>query len=361
MATLITKRGKKIWLGQVKRNVEGTCVRRQKQFATKKAAVAWELATATELEQSSLGIGTASSNESDLTILQWAEEYMDHCIRYSKKTVAEKKLCFQRLYRATDYAGQRIVDPDMAPEAFTVGHAMRVLDSLFKAHGGGVANKARKNLTAWWYHAMKVHQVTTANPWAQTSRFPVEQGVQYTPPEADFWEVVGALDDPQDKVMILAYFYTAARRSELFRLNVEHIDFGRSTITLFSKKNREGRLVAKTLPMVPTLRDALAKHVGVRTEGPVFLNPKTGERYVVRQYWIRHASERAGVKPFGYHAIRRLAASVLADRNVPMVAIQQVLRHENLATTERYVRGLSDLGESMGELESSFRKNAVAQ
>lgn len=360
MATSVMKRGKKIWLGQVKRTVQGQKVRRQKQFTTKKAAVAWELATATALEQSSLGIGTASYRKG-MTVLQWSEEYLDHCVRFSKKTVAEKTLCFKRMFRAADSSGERIMSPDMLPADVTVGHALRVMDSIFRDHGGGVANKTRKNLTAWWYHEMKVHEVTTANPWTQTTRFPVDQRVQYTPSEDDFWKTVATLDDPQDKVMILAYFYTAARRSELFRLNVEHIDFGRSTITLFSKKNREGRLVAKTLPMVPSLRDALREHVGDRTEGPVFLNPKTEERYVVRQYWIRRASEKAGVKPFGYHAIRRLAASVLADRNVPMIAIQQVLRHENLATTERYVRGLSDLGSSMEELESSFRKNIALQ
>jgi integrase len=48
----------------------------------------------------------------------------------------------------------------------------------------------------------------------------------------------------------------------------------------------------------------------------------------------------AGVKPFGLHAVRHLTASILAQEDVPMVTIQRILRHKNLTTTERYIRGL---------------------
>jgi len=259
------------------------------------------------------------------------------------------------MFKATDANGKKLLYPDMPPRSISVGVALKVMDSIFAKHGGGVANKIRKNLVAWWNYQMKIHQEYTTNPWVKVAKFPADQTVPpYTPPEKDFWKVVDSLTDPQDKAMILTYFYTAARRSELFRLDVEHIDFNRSTITLFSRKNRQGQLVGKTLPMVATLREVLSEHLAGKTSGPVFVSEQTGERFVVRQYWIRKASEKAGVKPFGYHGIRRLAASVLADRNVPMVSIQHVLRHENLATTERYVRGLADLGGSMSKLEGSY-------
>jgi integrase len=53
--------------------------------------------------------------------------------------------------------------------------------------------------------------------------------------------------------------------------------------------------------------------------------------------------KKASVKPFGIHAIRHLTASILAQSNTPMILIREILRHKNLATTERYIRRLEDL------------------
>jgi integrase len=55
---------------------------------------------------------------------------------------------------------------------------------------------------------------------------------------------------------------------------------------------------------------------------------------------MRALCKPAGVKPFGFHAIRHLTASILAQADVPMVTIQRILRHKNLTTTERYISGL---------------------
>src|SRR5262249_10890395 len=62
----------------------------------------------------------------------------------------------------------------------------------------------------------------------------------------------------------------------------------------------------------------------------------------------------ASVKPFGCHAIRHLTASILAKNNTPMVAIQAILRHRKLATTERYVRGLEPVRPYLRVLEGGL-------
>lgn len=48
--------------------------------------------------------------------------------------------------------------------------------------------------------------------------------------------------------------------------------------------------------------------------------------------------DKAGIKPFTTHAIRRLSASIPANEGQPMIAIQHMLRHRRLATTERHVQ-----------------------
>jgi integrase len=54
--------------------------------------------------------------------------------------------------------------------------------------------------------------------------------------------------------------------------------------------------------------------------------------------------KRAGVRHFGFHALRHFGASVLDRANVPIGSIQRILGHENRTTTEIYLH-------SMGEAE----------
>ena len=52
--------------------------------------------------------------------------------------------------------------------------------------------------------------------------------------------------------------------------------------------------------------------------------------------------KKAGVKPFGFHALRRYVASVLADTHkVSAKTIQRILRHKKVTTTERYIQNIN--------------------
>jgi len=94
------------------------------------------------------------------------------------------------------------------------------------------------------------------------------------------------------------------------------------------------------LPMTDELFNAMIIHRQSANFDWVFTNQENGEPFKVRQKHMRQLCRRAGVKAFGYHAIRHLTASILAQADVSMVTIQRILRHKNLTTTERYIRGL---------------------
>ena len=79
-----------------------------------------------------------------------------------------------------------------------------------------------------------------------------------------------------------------------------------------------------------------------------------GKPYGENRGFPQKLCERAGVKPFGCHAIRHLTASILANNNVPMIAIQQILRHKKLAPTERYVRGMEPIRPHLKILEGGL-------
>jgi len=56
-------------------------------------------------------------------------------------------------------------------------------------------------------------------------------------------------------------------------------------------------------------------------------------------------AKRAGVRHFGFHALRRHVASLLSNKyKVSGKLIQELLRHESFHTTERYLQRIhSDL------------------
>jgi integrase len=140
--------------------------------------------------------------------------------------------------------------------------------------------------------------------------------------------------------MLLAYLHLAARRSELFRLRWDDVDFFNQRVKIGTRKRLGGSLEYDALPMTDELFNAMIVHRQSAKFDWVFTNQENGEPYKVRQKYMRHLCKRAGVLAFGYHAIRHLTASILAQANVPMVTIQRILRHKNLTTTERYIRGL---------------------
>jgi len=85
-------------------------------------------------------------------------------------------------------------------------------------------------------------------------------------------------------------------------------------------------------------------HVFVSTS-----NRHYGRPFTTRRQFMKGLCKRAGVKPFGFHALRRYVASVLADTHkVSTKTIQRILRHRNVMTTERYIHNINqDLAATM--------------
>jgi len=151
---------------------------------------------------------------------------------------------------------------------------------------------------------------------------------------------------PERDLALFELLYGCGLRiSELVGLNLEDFDFSERWIRVRGKGRKE-RLV----PYASKAAAALAKCVSARTAKPreraVFLNHRgqrlsdRGARDIVK-FYARMISGDASIHP---HSLRHAYATHLLSDGADLRAIQELLGHARLATTQKYTQvSLTDL------------------
>ena len=245
--------------------------------------------------------------------------------------------------------------PQAAVESLTVSQAYDYLQKQAKRRSNNTANKDRTHLGAAWNWGMKYEKCPAPNPFLKVEKFHHDKEHHYMPALEDFLKVVEAAEG-QDRVLLWTYFHTAGRRQEILNLKWEDVDFARQSIRLYSRKKKGGNREADWVDMTDDLTAILREHRESSVNEWVFVRLNKGIGYLQpfltgRDKWPKDLCRKAGVKPFGCHGIRALTATLLAQGNVPMVAIKQHLRHKNLFVTERYIRGIASIKPHLRVLE----------
>lgn len=333
----LKRRGKTVWRGRVRQDGKDIV----RHFPTKAKATEWEVMTKASLAEEPPQTPSTS-------LLAWTNDYLAYAVRYVPKTFSEKRNVFRRLFKA--------LSPDTDVHSVTARTALDYLQAQFRARSGYAANKERKNLgAAWRWGAKYIPGFPTYNPFLAVERFPEERKRRYVPQVRDFEKVL-AVAQGQDRVMLLTFLYLAARRGEVYRLRWEDVDFAGERVRIGTRKRQDGSLEYEWIPMAGELYDALLAHRQGSESEWVFVQPQgrfAGKPYTENRGFPQALCEKAGVRPFGCHAIRHLTASILAGHDVPMVVIQSILRHKKLATTERYVRGMAPVRPHLEALRGS--------
>lgn len=312
--------------------------KRTKTFKTERQAIRWEEEQTAELWQAE------QENLVYVSLAEWSVEYLEFAKeQYVPKTLKEEKIpAFNRLFE--------FVPSSLTVDQLTVADCQRMIMAQAKARSGNAANKDRKNLLAAWNWGIKVLKLPKDNPFADVALFPTEQQGKYVPPIEDFWKVY-EVARPKDQVFLLTMLHTAARRGELLKLEWEDVDLERGKIRLWTRK-RTGGKEFDWLPLTKRLRRELEEHSKERVSELVFCR-EDGTPYKWRQHLMKILCERAEVKHFTFHAIRHLAASLMAEGGKDMPKIQMLLRHKNLMTTTIYIHRLgfieNDLEDIFGD------------
>jgi integrase len=309
----------------------------KKAFPQKRDARTWEIATRRELEEAEAQ--KTSKTATDMDFLTFSNSYLDDAkLRYTVKTYKEKKSLCKKLVKLWGALSVQEITPEMIRQ---------YLNQQAEARSVNCYNRDRKNLMALWTWGQEILEFPT-NPVAKIKRLPHERKVQYTPPTQDILRVISAAKR-EERIFLNAYLHTGARRSEIFRWTwADDINFEKREVRLGTRKTKDGSMEFEWLPMSNELYEELWswwKNRPVKDSPFVFVstsNRHYGQPFTTRRRFMKGLCERAKVKPFGFHALRRYVASLLADTHkVSSKTIQRILRHKHVTTTERYIQNIN--------------------
>lgn len=293
-------------------------------------------------------------------LLAWGEAYLAHSERvWTRSTCVEKRTHLLSFFAFCRREGIESLDAITKPKAYKFLAEIRDTKNAEekkkaeernvepKANkGASVANKHRKNLlAAWnWGAAFLENFPQTVCPFGMVKEFPAERKDRYVPPESDVVKVL-QLAKGQDLVMLLTAYFTGGRRGEFFRLSWERdirLDAGK--IRLTDHKGGGGKKRDRWLDMHPELIKALEWWWKVRPcqVDNVFMQTQNttsmGLPYSQRNRFLKHLCKRAGVKPFGFHALRHKSAAVVFTETGDLNGAQLLMGHNCATTTNRYVK-----------------------
>ncbi|MFH2137904.1 MAG: tyrosine recombinase XerC [Candidatus Omnitrophota bacterium] len=143
----------------------------------------------------------------------------------------------------------------------------------------------------------------------------------------------------RDKAILETLYSTGIRVSELVGLNIENVDFIGGVIKVFGKGRKE-----RLAPIGDKALRAIKNYIDKRNKAApssgraLFLNKDKKRltdrsiRNIVEKY-IKVASLRNDISP---HSLRHSFATHLLNRGADLRAVQELLGHANLSTTQIY-------------------------
>jgi integrase/recombinase XerC len=145
----------------------------------------------------------------------------------------------------------------------------------------------------------------------------------------------------RDRAILELFYASGLRLSELVGLDVEDLNLGAKMVRVLGKGRKE-RIVPFNRCTALALRTYLDDRATLVRRGqssdPMFVNYRGGRLTVrsvdrlVRKY-VAATSARMGISP---HALRHSFATHLLQRGADLRAIQELLGHSRLSTTQRY-------------------------
>ncbi len=162
--------------------------------------------------------------------------------------------------------------------------------------------------------------------------------------EKDFTNNISKLEFEDDhngtteRVVLLLFYNTGMRLSELINLKESGIDWSYSQIKVLGKGNKE-RIIPVSKELLQDMKTYIeAKPASSEEENYVFVNAK-GKRLQARSVYAfinKHLSNITTISQKSPHILRHTFATHLMNHGADLNAVKELLGHSSLAATQVY-------------------------
>lgn len=150
----------------------------------------------------------------------------------------------------------------------------------------------------------------------------------------------GAFDEIREHVILQLFYETGVRLSELVGLNDSDVDFGRMTVKVTGKRNKQ-----RLIPIGEGLAENLKRYMEAKGEcacsstlNPLFVTNKGGRVYPGWVYRLvrKNLSQVVALKKRSPHVLRHTFATAMLNNDAELGAVKELMGHESVSTTQIY-------------------------
>ncbi len=214
-----------------------------------------------------------------------------------------------------------------------------------KNHKATIARKLSAIRT--FFNYLVKHGVIQDNPADLIHTPKQDQGIPTYLPVDDMFRLLDSIHEKtlpgfRNRAIFETMYSTGIRVSELAGMDSFDVDVNQCIVRVRGKGNKE-RIVPvgkKAVRAILDYREKLyaEKGVGVDQNGPLFLN-RNGTRLSTRSIAriLDNLAKACGIPmPISPHAFRHSFATHMLDAGADLRAVQELLGHKSLSTTQRY-------------------------
>lgn len=281
-----------------------------------------------KLQKQINGVLPSEEEEKGATMNKAFDDYLEHAeskksykqiksrVRILREYFQKKKLYYIKKVKPNDIIKLKTYLHDSGLCKSTVNRYLEILKTVF--------NMAIDN------------DYLDKNPIKKHSMYIIENQVVRSLSIVEEKRLLEVLSQPRYeylKGIVTVAINTGLRRQNILDLTWTQIHLTDRVIEI--TKNKSNKHILK--PINDTLMEYFESTPKERRTGYVFINPLTGQKCKeIKRAW-RTVREKADIKNFRFHDLRHTVGTRLAQQNVPVPVIQQVLDHSDIKTTMRYV------------------------
>ena len=201
-----------------------------------------------------------------------------------------------------------------------------------------------QSLRAFYRYLMRHHNLK-ANPAADLTLSKVDKQLPVFIRPAETERAVSESYDPddftqvRDRLIVLMFYTTGIRCSELIGLRDRNVDISAGELKVLGKRNKE-----RIIPFGKELREMIVRYRTLRND---LIGHPTDDFFVRRSgkplyrklaYNIVHTAlfTHAHARRLSPHVLRHSMATDMLNNGADLNAVQQILGHQSLATTQLY-------------------------